>query len=224
MEHRPIAGAKRHQRRRWRQQPVGTMKRNGWVVALACPSMGQSGAEGERRSCRNNNRAIRKLRDWRGYRMHAFASELEALTMQDRVDGSGGGRRRALGGRSSRAKQFRSFTSAKKARAVTRRKGHGLVEEEKLCPAPASHDQAAPSLILATTHQPCLCRPPSGQQGLCRRIVDDATIAGEHAPLGDGDDLAEGCDAVLKMHFPYSRADRRERGSARCMEFRLYSG
>jgi hypothetical protein len=30
--------------------------------------------------------------------------------------------------------------------------------------------------------------------------MDDATIAGEQAPLGDGDDLAEGCNAVLKMH------------------------
>jgi hypothetical protein len=69
----------------------------------------------------------------------------------------------------SRAKQFRLFTPAKKARAVTRRKGHGLVEKEKLGPAPASHDRAAPSLILATTHQPCLCHPPSGQQGLCHR-------------------------------------------------------
>jgi len=34
--------------------------------------------------------------------------------------------------------------------------------------------------------------------------MDDATIADEHAPLGDGDDLAEGCDAVLKMHFLYA--------------------
>jgi hypothetical protein len=103
MEHRPIAGAKRHQRRGWRQQPVRTMKRNGWVVALVCPSIGQSRAEGERRSCRHNNRAIRKRRDWRGYRMHALPPVLEALAMQDRVDG-GGGKRCALGGRPSRAK------------------------------------------------------------------------------------------------------------------------
>jgi len=34
--------------------------------------------------------------------------------------------------------------------------------------------------------------------------MDDATIAGEHAPLRDGHDLAEGCDAVLKMHFLYA--------------------
>ncbi len=142
--------------------------------------------------------------------MYALPPVLEALAMQDRVDGSGGGRQRALGSRPSRAKQFRSFTPAKKARAVTRRKGHGLVEEETLGPGPTSHDGAASSLILAATHQPCLCRPPSGQQGLCHRIVDDATIAGEHAPLGDGDDLAEGCDAVLKMHFLYAGTDRRE--------------
>jgi hypothetical protein len=43
--------------------------------------------------------------------------------------------------------------------------------------------------------------------------VDDATIAGEHALLGDCDDLAEGGDAVLKMHFLYAGADRRERGA-----------
>jgi hypothetical protein len=100
----------------------------------------------------------------------------------------------------SRAIRFRRFTPATKARAVARGKGHGLAEKEKLGPATASHDRAPPSPILATTHQPCLCRPPSGQQGLCRRIMDDATIAGEQAPLGDGDDLAEGCNAVLKMH------------------------
>jgi hypothetical protein len=126
--------------------------------------MAQSGAEGERRSCHHNNRAIRKRQDWRGYQMYALPSVLEALAMQDHVDGSGGGWRRALGGRPSRAKQFRRFTPAKKARAVTRRKGHGLVEEEKLGPAPASHDRASSSLVLATAHQLCLCRPPSGQQ------------------------------------------------------------
>jgi hypothetical protein len=53
--------------------------------------------------------------------------------------------------------------------------------------------------------------------------VDDATIASEHAPLGDGDDLAEGCDAVLKMHFLYAGTDRRERGPTPCMEFRFYN-
>jgi hypothetical protein len=113
--------------------------------------MAQSGAEGERRSCRHNNRVIRKRLDRRGYWMHALPSVLEALVMQDRVDGGGDGKRRAPGSRPGRAKQFRSFTPAKKARAVTRRKGHGLVEEEKLGPAPASHDRAASSLILATT-------------------------------------------------------------------------
>jgi hypothetical protein len=30
--------------------------------------------------------------------------------------------------------------------------------------------------------------------------MDDTTVAGEHAPLGDCDNLAEGGDAVLKMH------------------------
>jgi hypothetical protein len=51
--------------------------------------------------------------------------------------------------------------------------------------------------------------------------MDDTTIAGEHAPLGDGDDLAEGCDAVLKMHFLYAGTDRRDRG--RPLEVRFYS-
>jgi hypothetical protein len=30
--------------------------------------------------------------------------------------------------------------------------------------------------------------------------MDDATIAGEHAPLGYCDNLAKGSDAVLKRH------------------------
>jgi len=76
--------------------------------------------------------------------MYALPPVLEALAMQDRVDGCGGGWRRALGGRPSRAKQFRRFTPSKKARAVTRQKGHGLVEEEKLGPAPAMTERRRP--------------------------------------------------------------------------------
>src|SRR5258708_22749580 len=81
-ERRQIVGAKRTEGGGWRQQPVGTMKREEWVVALVCPSMGQSGAECERRSCRHNNRATRKRRDWRGYRKHTLPSEQTQRTLR----------------------------------------------------------------------------------------------------------------------------------------------
>jgi hypothetical protein len=53
--------------------------------------------------------------------MHALPSVLEALVMQYSVDGGSGGKRRALGRRPSRAKQFRSFTPAKKPHARAKR-------------------------------------------------------------------------------------------------------
>src|SRR5258705_13407019 len=79
MEHRPIAGAKRHQRRGWRQQPVGTMTRNGWVVALVCPSMGEPG--GEALPCCHDNRATRKRRDWGAYRKHTLPFPTNATNL-----------------------------------------------------------------------------------------------------------------------------------------------
>ena len=76
---------------------------------------------------------------------------------------------------------------------------------------PAARIVAANALLTPAPILPAICDPASGQQGLCHRIVDDSTIAGEHAPLGDGDDVAKGCDAALKMHFLYAGTDRRER-------------
>src|SRR5262249_1134742 len=87
-----------------------------------------------------------------------------------------------------------------KAWAMARRKSDGLIEEEQLGPASAGHDHSAAAFVVTAADEPGLGRPAPVQQGLGRRIMDDAAIAGDHAPLRNGDNLAERGDAGLKVH------------------------
>jgi hypothetical protein len=64
---------------------------------------------------------------------------------------------------------------------MARRKSDGLIEEEQLGPASASHDRSAATCVLTATDEPGLGGPAPFQQPLRCRIVDDATISGEHA-------------------------------------------
>jgi hypothetical protein len=83
---------------------------------------------------------------------------------------------------------------------MARRKSDGLIKEEQLGPASAGHDRSTTTFVPMATDEPGLGSPAPVQQGLRRRIVNNAAIAGEHAPLGNGNNLAEGGDAVLKVH------------------------
>jgi len=132
--------------------------------------------------------------------MDTPAATLDPLVMQDAVDRFGGRAQPAFCGGPGIPKPLGSLASAEKARAMARRKSDGLIEEEQLGPASASHDRSAATFVLTATDEPGLGGPAPVQQRLCCRIVDDATVADEHAPLGYGDNLAEGCDAVLKVH------------------------
>jgi hypothetical protein len=76
-------------------------------------------------------------------------------------------------------------------------KPDGFIQKEELSPAPLRHHCTTTPLEFAGADQPCLRRPSPTQQRLRGRIVDDAPIASEHAPLRNGDDLAEGRNAVL---------------------------
>ena len=80
------------------------------------------------------------------------------------------------------------------------REGDGLIEEEKLCPASTCHYRSAVVFVFKATNEPCLGRPAPVQQSFRRWIMDDATITGEGSPLRYGDNIPEGCHAVLKMH------------------------
>src|SRR5262245_32281661 len=132
--------------------------------------------------------------------MDALAATLDPLVMQDAVDRFGGRARPAFCGGPRIPKPLGSLASAEKARAMARRQSDGLIEEEQLGPASASHDGSAATFVLTATDEPGFGGPAPVQQRLRCRIVDDASVGGEHATLGYSDNLAEGCDAVLKVH------------------------
>jgi hypothetical protein len=200
MERGPIARAEHHQRRGRCQQAVSMMKSLRRSIAVVCPSIGLSGAKRERRPGGRNHCAIGKLSQGSGNRMDALTRAFEPLVMQDGVHRFGGRARAALRSRPGIAKPLDGLAPAVKAGTMTCRKRDGLIEKKQLRPASSGHDRPAAAFVLAATNEPGLRRPAPLQQGLCRGIMDDATIAGEHAPLGDSDNLAEGCDAVLKRH------------------------
>ena len=98
------------------------------------------------------------------------------------------------------AKPLRIGMAAEEAGPMPRRESRRLVEEEQLRPASPAHDVAPPAFVIAGAGDPGLGRPALPRQRLRRRIVDDAAIASEYTTLRSGDDLAEGCHAVLQGH------------------------
>src|SRR6202161_1830245 len=81
---------------------------------------------------------------------------------------------------------------------MSRGQRHRLVEEEEFGPAPAGHDIPPPALVVAATDQPRLARPALSQQGLGRRVVDDAAVAREYPSLRDRHDIAKGRHSILQ--------------------------
>jgi hypothetical protein len=200
MEHRPIACAERHQRRRRGEQSIRVREPSRGSIALVCPSMGLSGVDGECRSGNHDHRTVRESCEGPGDRMDTFAATIEPFAMQDGVDRIGRRNGFAFPSRPGLAKPPGRLASAGEARPMARGECDGLIEKEQLGPTSPGHDDPAAPFVFAAADEPGFARPAPVQQGLCRRIVNDAAIAGEHAPLGYGHDLAEGCDAVLEVH------------------------
>jgi signal peptidase I len=80
------------------------------------------------------------------------------------------------------------------------RERDGFVEEEQLGPAPPAHDLAAHPPKFTGADDPGLVSPATFQQRARGRVVDDAAVTREQATLFDGDDVAEGSDAILQRH------------------------
>jgi hypothetical protein len=93
---------------------------------------------------------------------------------------------------------------------MARSERNGLIKEEQLGPAPPGHDRSAAAFVLTAADEPSFGGPTPIQQGLRSRLVDDAAIAGEYAPLGYGKDLTEGCNTILKRHSHLSDKGRSE--------------
>src|SRR2546430_5601951 len=104
-----------------------------------------------------------------------------------------------------RPKAVSIVAAAKEAGPVAGRERGGLVEKEQLGPAPPAHYLAPPAPEFADAGDPGRARPALFQQGLGRGAVDDAAIAGEHAAMRGGDDVACGRDAILQRHIGLKR-------------------
>ena len=81
---------------------------------------------------------------------------------------------------------------------MTRRERDRFIQEEELGPTAAAHHLAPPPLIVADTDEPCLGRPALLEQRLGRRVVNDAAVAREEAPLRYRDNVAERAYSVLQ--------------------------
>ena len=91
------------------------------------------------------------------------------------------------------------LAAAPGAGAVSGGQGDGLVEKEELGPGAGAHWDAADVPPGQAAGDPGPGAPP----GAAERPVgamQDASVAGQHAARGVGDDLARGQDAVLQRH------------------------
>ncbi len=118
--------------------------------------------------------------------------------MQYRIDLFGGDARRAFRRGPGSPELFGGISPAQKTGTMTRREGNRLVEEKQLSPAAAAHHRPAALFILTATNEPRRTAPTPFQQGPCRRIVDDAAIAGESATLMNRHDVTERRHSVLQ--------------------------
>src|SRR5690242_2360236 len=132
--------------------------------------------------------------------MESLLSTIEPLAMQHRIDVTRESVSDAIASLPRRLKFQGIIPAAVEARPMARRKRSGLVKEEQLGPAAAAHYLAPASPELADACQPRRARPAFAQQRPGRGVMDDATIAGEHAAMRIGDDLSKRRDPVLQRH------------------------
>jgi hypothetical protein len=145
-----------------------------------------------------HHRAVRQLRHRHRRRMQPLPAALQPLAMQHGVDLARANVGHAVALFPAATKAVGIIAAAEEARAMAGGERGGLVEKEQLGPAPAAHHLAPPSPEFADAGDPRRARPALLQQRFRRGVVDDAAVAGEHAAMRGGDDVAGGRDAVLQ--------------------------
>ena len=200
MQHRPISGTQRAQRRRRRQQQrivdcAVCLAIAGHRPRSALPCTIRKLSSPACTIAPSGNCATRHRQ-----RMQPLLAALQPLAMQHGVDLARANVRNAIALLPRRAKPVGVVAAAEEARAMAGRERGRLVEKEQLGPAPPAHHLAPPAPEFADAGDPRRARPALLQQGLGRGIVDDAAIAGEQAAMRGGDDVAGGRDAVLQGH------------------------
>src|SRR5689334_3844927 len=148
-----------------------------------------------------------------------LASVVEPLSVQDCIHLRGRRHLYRPAARPGITKGLCGFTTAEEARAVACCECDRLIEEEQLCPAAASHHVTVPSFKFTEAGEPGLGRPASFQKRPSRRVMNDPTIAGEHASLRYHDDVTERRYPVLQRHWiPFKSSAARCPASDRSAE------
>src|ERR1700730_13995657 len=131
--------------------------------------------------------------------MKPLLAMIQPLAMQHDVDVVGENFCNTVALFPCRPKPVGVLATAEEAWPMPRRQCGRLVEEELFGPvAPAHHcAPAAPEFADASEPRPAR---PAPRQRFSGGIVNDAAIAGEHAAMRRGDDLAGRRDAVLQGH------------------------
>src|SRR5690606_26949891 len=118
--------------------------------------------------------------------------------------------RRRFGGSKMLPKRRCSLALAIEAAAMASSKRGHFIEEEELRPARPTiaaispHHLPPPATKCANANDPGLGGPPPFEQRPGIGIMDDATVAREHAARFGDADLAEGIDAVLQRHVSHA--------------------
>src|SRR3954463_16452513 len=145
VQHRPITGAERSQRRRWGEHRIFTRYFYRALIAVHGPPELSATGENVSLPCCCDHAAVGQFVRRTPLGMQSLASMVEPLAVQDCVHLRG---RRHLYRPAEGpcvTKCFCRFTPAEETRAVTCRECDRLVQKEQLCPTAASHDGAPPS-------------------------------------------------------------------------------
>jgi hypothetical protein len=146
-----------------------------------------------------HHRAIGQFPQRHGERVQPFLSACKPLAVQYRVDVTRENARNPIPPLPGPAKPVGIVAAAEEARAVPGRERGGLIEKEQFGPTAAAHHLAPPAAELTDAGEPRLARPAPRQRFGCG-VMNDAAIAGQHAAMRGGDDVAGRRDAILQRH------------------------
>ena len=151
-------------------------------------------------AARLHHRAVGQFLQRHRQRMQPLLAAVQPLAVQHGVDVAREHVVDAIALLPRGAKPVGVVAAAEEARPMPGRERGGLVEKEQLGPASPAHHLAPAAAEFADAGEPRLARP-APRQRLGGGIVDDAAIAGEHAAMRGGDDVACRRDAVLQRHL-----------------------
>jgi hypothetical protein len=183
VQDRTIAGAHCKQGGRRGQQPIGPRKSLRGSIAFLGPTERVAARNGEGSAGGGNHGAVRQFAGWAWYRVYPFMATFQLLGVQlcihlvSQRDAPSSPRGPGV------AERLGILPTAIKARPVTSGQRYGFVREEELRPTVGPHHLAPPSFIVEDANQPRLGRPAPAEQGFRRRVVDDAAVTNECAPL-----------------------------------------